>query len=103
MRVLLLSTYELGHQPLMLARPAAHLAAAGHAVRCQDLAVERLDEALVGWAELIGISVPMHTATRLGARLAERLRQLNSQAHLVFYGLYASLHADLLLGHLADS
>ena len=62
MRVLLLSTYELGHQPLGLARPAADLLAAGHEVRCLDLSVDRLDDALVAWAALVGISVPMHTA-----------------------------------------
>lgn len=98
MRVLLLSTYELGHQPLGLARPAADLIAAGHEVRCLDLAVERLDEEAVRWAGLVGISTPMHTATRLGARLAERVRALNPRAHLTFYGLYASLHADVLVG-----
>lgn len=103
MRVLLLSTYELGHQPLGLARPAADLLAAGHEVRCQDLAVETLDEALVTWAGLVGISVPMHTATRLGARLAERVRAINPAAHVTFYGLYASLHADVLIGALGDS
>src|SRR3954454_21282309 len=103
MDVLLLSTYELGHQPLALARPAAHLIAAGHRVRCQDLAVEPLDEAAVRWAELVGISVPMHTATRLGARLAERVREVNPGAHISFYGLYASLHADVLVGRLGDS
>jgi radical SAM superfamily enzyme YgiQ (UPF0313 family) len=103
MRILLLSTYELGHQPLGLARPAADLLAAGHDVRCQDLAVEHLDEELVAWAGLVGISVPMHTATRLGARLAERIRALNPAAHLAFYGLYASLHADVLVGRLGDS
>ena len=96
--VLLLSTYELGHQPLALARPAAHLEAAGHRVRCQDLAVEQLDETLVNDAELVGISVPMHTAARLGVRLAERVRQINDRAHISFYGLYASLHGDVLLG-----
>jgi radical SAM superfamily enzyme YgiQ (UPF0313 family) len=103
MNVLLLSTYELGHQPVGVARPAAHLAAAGHRVRCQDLAVEPLDEALVREAELVGISVPMHTATRLGVRLAERVRAINPACHVCFYGLYASLHADVLLGDLADS
>jgi radical SAM superfamily enzyme YgiQ (UPF0313 family) len=103
MRILLLSTYELGHQPLGLARPAADLLAAGHEVRCQDLAVEQLDDALVRWAGLIGISVPMHTATRLGARLAELIRKLNPKAHITFYGLYASLHADVLIGRLGDS
>jgi len=103
MRILLLSTYELGHQPLGLARPAADLLAAGHEVRCNDLAVECLDDDAVAWAELIGISVPMHTATRLGARVAERVRALNPAAHITFYGLYASLHADVLLGQLGDS
>ena len=103
MNVLLLSTYELGHQPLAVARPAAHLIAAGHRVRCHDLAVERLDETLVHEAGLVAISVPMHTATRLGVRLAERVRALNPAGHICFYGLYASLHADVLLGALADS
>src|SRR4051812_25513213 len=103
MRILLLSTYELGHQPLGLARPAADLLAAGPEVRCNDLAVDCLNEELIGWAELIGISVPMHTATRLGARLAERVRALNPTAHITFYGLYASLHADVLVGRLGDS
>jgi radical SAM superfamily enzyme YgiQ (UPF0313 family) len=103
MRVLLLSTYELGHQPLGLARPAADLLAAGHEVRCLDLSVDPLDAALVAWAELVGLSVPMHTATRLGARVAERVRELNPRAHITFYGLYASLHADILIGRLGDS
>lgn len=103
MNILLLSTYELGHQPLALARPAALLRDAGHQVRCLDLAVERFDAAAVHWAELIGISVPMHTATRLGVRLAERVRELNPHVHLCFYGLYASLNADALLGRYADS
>src|SRR5436309_8220394 len=94
LRILLLSTYELGHQPLWLARPAAHLLAAGHAVSCQDLSVEQLDEGAVRSAELIGISVPMHTATRLGSRLSERIRSLNPDAHVCFYGLYASLTSE---------
>jgi len=34
MRVLLVSTYELGHQPLHVASPAAALREAGHEVRC---------------------------------------------------------------------
>jgi radical SAM superfamily enzyme YgiQ (UPF0313 family) len=102
-KVLLLSTYELGHQPLAVARPAAHLAAAGHAVRCQDLAVEHLDEDAVREAEVVGISMPMHTAARLGVRLAERVRRINPGAHLCAYGLYAGLHADLLVGRVVDS
>jgi radical SAM superfamily enzyme YgiQ (UPF0313 family) len=103
MNVLLISTYELGHQPLGVARPAAHLLAAGHDVACADLSVEHLDEEAVRRADFIGVSVPMHTATRLGVRLSERLRTLNPRAHVCFYGLYASLNAGALLGRYADS
>jgi radical SAM superfamily enzyme YgiQ (UPF0313 family) len=103
MDVLLLSTYELGHQPMGLARPAAHLAAAGHQVRCADLSVEHLPRQAVRQADLVGISIPMHTATRLGVRLADRVRSLNPRAHLCFYGLYASLNAEPLLDRFADS
>ncbi len=39
-RVLLISTYELGHQPFGLAEPIAWLRRAGHDVRALDLAVE---------------------------------------------------------------
>jgi radical SAM superfamily enzyme YgiQ (UPF0313 family) len=101
--VLLLSTYELGHQPIGLARPAAHLMAAGHRVICNDLAVDPLDTEEVQRVEFVGISIPMHTATRLGVRLAEKVRRLNPTAHICFYGLYASLNAETLLGRYADS
>ncbi len=103
MKVLLLSTYELGHQPLAVARPAAHLVAAGHDVRCLDLSVDRFDESAIRAAAFIGISVPMHTATRLGARMADRIRLVHPRCHICFYGLYASLHATTLLDRWADS
>jgi radical SAM superfamily enzyme YgiQ (UPF0313 family) len=88
-RVLLLSTYELGHQPLHLASPAGELRRAGHEVRCRDLAVDRLDEDEVRWAELVAVSVPMHTAMRLARPVAATVREVNAGATLCFYGLYA--------------
>jgi radical SAM superfamily enzyme YgiQ (UPF0313 family) len=91
--VLLLSTYELGHQPIGLALTAAFLERAGFAPVCRDLAVDRLDEEEVRAARLVGISVPMHTALRLGRRVARRVRELNPGAHILFYGLYARLGA----------
>ncbi len=103
MKALLLSTYELGHQPLGLAQPLAHLRAAGVEARGNDLAVEPLDEPAVAAADLVGISTPMHTALRLGVRAAERIRALNPRAHLCFYGLYAGLNAAYLLATCADS
>ena len=53
MRVLLVSTYELGHQPLHLASPAARLRSAGHDVRCIDVSVDRWRPELVEWADII--------------------------------------------------
>ena len=104
MQILLVSTYELGHQPLGLASPAAALRAAGHEVRCLDLSVEPLEPAAFAEAELIGVSVPMHTAARLGLALAERVRAWHPAVHIVLYGLYASsLHEQLVGGGAVDS
>src|SRR5437763_1265613 len=76
MRVLLVSTYELGHQPLHVASPAAALRKAGHEVRCLDLSVERWDAGALEWAQAAGFSVPMHTAMRLAMRAAAGVRDL---------------------------
>ena len=43
MKVLLVSTYGLGHQPFGLASPAAWLAETGADVNCLGLAVDSLD------------------------------------------------------------
>ncbi len=96
MRVLLLSTYDLGHQPFSLASPAAKLAAAGAAVTCNDLAIDSLNEKAVLKADLIAIYLQMHTATRLSISLLPRIKKLNPEAHVAFYGLYAPLNADYL-------
>ncbi|HXU69436.1 MAG TPA: CUAEP/CCAEP-tail radical SAM protein [Polyangia bacterium] len=102
-RVLLISTYELGHQPLHLASPLGFLAAAGIDARAVDLAVERLDEEAVRAASFVGVAVPMHTALRLGAEAGARVKALHACAHLCYYGLYAPLNREYLLAHGADS
>ena len=95
--ILLVSTYELGHQPQGIAVPSAFLARAGFHPRALDLAVEPLDADRVRRARLVAISVPMHTALRLGLDAAARIRALNPSALLAFHGTYAPLHAPLLL------
>ncbi|MBI3090972.1 MAG: radical SAM protein [Candidatus Tectomicrobia bacterium] len=96
MRVVLISTYDLGRQPFGLASPAAWLTQAGVAVSCQDLAKEPLREDEVSCADAVAFYVPMHTATKLAARLLDRVRQLNPRAHLCFYGLYAPMNEAYL-------
>lgn len=101
--VLLIACYELGHQPLAVAWPAAFLERAGYEPAVMDIAVEPLDAERVRRARLVAISVPMHTALRLGVGVAQRVREINPSAHVCFYGLYATLNRDYLLGHGADS
>jgi radical SAM superfamily enzyme YgiQ (UPF0313 family) len=94
--ILLVSTYELGHQPSGIAFPKAFLERAGFRPSVLDLAVEPLDEERIRTARVIAFSVPMHTALRLALRAVERVRVLNPSSALVFHGLYALLHAPLL-------
>ncbi len=101
--ILLVSCYELGHQPLGLASPLGFLERAGFTPEVLDIAVERFDRDKAARARFVGISVPMHTALRLGVRVAEEVRRTNPGCHICFYGLYASLNASFLLSHVADS
>lgn len=89
-RVLLLSTYELGHQPLQLATAAGALRGAGHHVTAVDLAVEPLRPAVVDGADAVAISVPMHTATRLALAAAASVRHRRPELPVALYGLYAA-------------
>jgi radical SAM superfamily enzyme YgiQ (UPF0313 family) len=98
-RCLLVSTYELGHQPFGLAEPAAVLRQIGADVETLDLAVEDLDEAVFRRADLIAFYVPMHTATRLAARMIPKVRSWNPTAHIAAYGLYAPMN-EIYLRHL---
>jgi len=105
-RVLLISTYELGHQPFGIASPAAWLRNAGADVTTTDVALEPLDEPAVSTADLICLYVPMHTASRIATSLMPLLRAMNPHAHMCFYGLYAPVNeaffrrlgADTILG-----
>ena len=96
MRILLVSTYELGRQPFGLASAASWLRARGHTVDCADLAVQSLPQTAACEAEVVAFFLPMHTATRLAARAIERVRVLNPNARLACFGLYAPLNEAYL-------
>jgi radical SAM superfamily enzyme YgiQ (UPF0313 family) len=80
MKTVLVSTYDLGHQPFALASAAAWLRAG-----------------------LIAIHLPMHTATRLAVAAVSEIRALNAAAHICFFGLYAPLNRTFLRGIGGDS
>src|SRR5256714_8029750 len=100
--ILVVSCYELGHQPLGLAWPMAFLERAGYAPRALDLALEPLHDEVARGARLAAIMAPMHTALRLGVPAARRIRRLNPDCRIVFCGLYAVLCAGFLLDGGAD-
>src|SRR5213594_2116889 len=85
-----------------LAMPLAFLRRAGFQPEALDLPIEGFDGERVRRARFIGISVPMHTALRLGVRAASRVRTVNPSCHVCFYGLYASLNSEYLLSRVAD-
>ena len=56
MRVLLVSTYDLGRQPFGLASPAAWLREAGVEVDCADTSREKLSDARIASAGLVAFT-----------------------------------------------
>lgn len=96
MRALLISTYDLGHQPFGLASPAAWLRREGVEVRCVDVSKERLSDEDILAARLIAFHLPMHTATRLAAPLIRTARAVNPGTRICAYGLYAPLNESWL-------
>lgn len=102
MQVLLVSSYELGHQPLHLASPAAALRAAGHTVECLDISVQPWDPVAVDGADAVCFSVPMHTAMRLAVEAAGSVKRRRPGLPVCFYGLYAPVSREMTTGGLAD-
>jgi radical SAM superfamily enzyme YgiQ (UPF0313 family) len=95
-RVLLVVTYDLGHQSFGVASAAAWLTEAGFPTSVMDLSRDRLDAELVRAADVIAVYLPMHTATRLAVSVLPELRRANPLARLAFFGLYAAANADYL-------
>lgn len=98
MRILLVSTYEMGRQPFGLASPAAWLRAEGHEVTLADVSCTPMPKDAAESAGLIAFFLPMHTATKLFLRLVDSVRAVNPRAHLCAYGLYAPLNESILRG-----
>ena len=101
-RILLVSSYDLGRQPVAVASAAAFLEKAGHTVDCLDLAV---DDTLPDRPyRLIAFSTPMHTALRIAVDQAAAVRRSSPGAHIAFFGYYGWLNAGMLSERsLADS
>ncbi|NNN21297.1 MAG: radical SAM protein [Acidimicrobiales bacterium] len=91
MNVLLVSTYDLGNQPTIIASHAAQLVASSHEIRTIDLAIEDLDSGIINWAQAIGISIQMHTSATIAKNLVENLRSSGFKGKIIYFGLSAHL------------
>lgn len=97
MNILLVSTYELGHQSFSIAHVAALLKENGRTVRCADLSIETFDPQIFADACFVAFSVPMHTAARLTSVLIPKVRQINPGVPLAAFGLYAEINHSRFL------
>ena len=80
LNVVLVNPYELGRQSFGIVHMAAQLSAEGHSVECFDLSWQRLQAQALAQADLIGLHLPMHTATRIAHEVLPRLRTLAPDA-----------------------
>lgn len=98
-RALAVSTYELGHQPLVLARLASTFKSAGVDYSLCDNSVA--NRTFTNYEDFLlrdkapthlFISVPMHTATQLGKEIAMRARAaLGDSVKIIAVGLYSNV------------
>lgn len=102
MHILLVSPYELGRQPFSLAHPAALLRARGHSVALADLTLGSMPWETLARFDLIGVTLGMHTATRIAISLLPRIRTAAPRSRLVCYGLYGPPNAETLKSHGVD-
>ena len=98
MKVTLISTYELGRQPFVVASAAAWLRARGHQVIYIDTSRQSFPLEAVCQSDLIAFYLPMHTATRLAVPLIRRVRENKPNANICCYGLYAPMNEPFLRG-----
>ena len=102
--MLLISCYELGHQPLHVASAGAFLRQGGHEVAALDLSVQSLDEGDLDAPDLVAFAVPMHTAMRLAIPIVRALRaRRGSDVTIALFGLYAPLCSRGLVAGLVDA
>lgn len=86
-----------------MASARGFLERAGLRSRVLDLAVDRFDPSEARGVPLVALSVPMHTALRMGVTAAAAVRRESPGAHIVLFGHYALLNAEYLLREVCDS
>lgn len=96
LKVLLVSNFEGGYQPISIATTYSALKENGFNVRILDTYVDGIRENLLEDADLVAISIPLFDALFSGIEIAKRVKTINKDAHITFFGQYASINATRL-------
>ncbi len=102
-KILLISCYELGNQPISTASLHAFLKEFKYLPNVLDLSTQKINAIDIENYNFIAISTPMHTALKIGVEAAKMIRKINTKCHVCFYGDYAHLNSNYLLDNLANS
>ncbi|NUU75247.1 MULTISPECIES: arsinothricin biosynthesis radical SAM protein ArsL [Paenibacillus] len=103
MKVLLVSNFEGGYQPMTVATALTALLHADFDVSVLDTYVEGIDEGRFLDQELIAISIPLFDAVQAATELTQIIRQVNPKAHITYFGQHATINASRLAGKYSDS
>lgn len=95
--VALISTYETGFQPLLLATAGASFLKHGITPDAYDLYLDKSDKTGLENYSFIGIGLALFDSLAGGVDIANEIRGKNPAAHICFYGPYAVLNKDRLL------
>ncbi len=103
LKILLVSTFEGGFQPITIASAATALIEGHMDVTALDTYVDGICEELFTSPQLVAISIPLFDALQPGIEIAKRVRAINPNAHITFFGQYATINATCLAGKYSDS
>jgi radical SAM superfamily enzyme YgiQ (UPF0313 family) len=95
-KVLLVSNFEGGYQPLTVAAAATPLLEEGFEVSTLDTYVDGLQEDRFVDPDLVAISVPLFDAVHPAVEIAKRVRAVNPGAHVTFFGQHATIQGQRL-------
>ncbi|GHD81869.1 RCCLKC-tail radical SAM protein [Vogesella fluminis] len=101
---IVLTTFEGGYQPVTALTGASALKRAGVDVQLVDVYVSGVEVALdaVRSASYVAISIPLFDSLTTGIQLAQRVREANEDAKIIFFGQYASINVERLTGKYCD-
>lgn len=102
-KVLLVSNFEGGFQPMTVASAITPLVKAGFDVSVLDTYVDGIQEEMFDEPHMVAISIPLFDALFAGIEIAALVRKRNPRAHITFFGQYATINATRLAGKYSDT